>query len=484
MNNIAVHIRQENKSRGRRPAVIEPTGQWSYDELLEEVRKLRQSLPLSIIRPGCRIAFQCEDGFAFIVGSLALLEAGSAIVPIDNSLPQEEVERILTRMQAHGFLYRPESETETPDDPLLETGVNHQCRFRWRPLAVDSPPTFVGTEGNLVSPAFIRFSSGTTGASKGVVLSHKTIFERTDAADKGLKITAEDRVLWVLQMSHHFVVSILLFLRRGAAIILGSQDFPRSLEKISEVTGVTFIYASPFHYQLLAADDNVAPSSLNQTRLALSTAMKLPAETAGKFAEKFGFNLAQAYGIIEIGLPFINLNPNTGSRDSVGQLLPDYELWIKEPDSRGIGRVFIRGPGMFDAYFSPWQPRNEVLEDGWFNTGDLGRLDERGNLEIVGREKNVIICAGMKIFPEEVEELLNSHPSIEESMVYGAENSLYGQIPHARVVLTEEPAEMNALQQELRRYCYTRLPSYKVPKSFIPTTALPRTVSGKIQRRR
>ena len=158
-----------------------------------------------------------------------------------------------------------------------------------------------------INPAFIRFSSGTTGASKGVVLSHEAILERTDAADKGLRITSEDTVLWVLSMSFHFVVTILLFLRRAATIVLCSHDFPGSLvEGVAKHKG-TFIYASPFHYNLLARSDLLSPGSLSNVRLAVSTAMQLPAAIAEQFSEKFGFELAEAYGIIEVGLPFINL---------------------------------------------------------------------------------------------------------------------------------------------------------------------------------
>jgi long-chain acyl-CoA synthetase len=245
---------------------------------------------------------------------------------------------------------------------------------------------------------------------------------------------------------------------------------------------VTVIYAAPLHYQLLAAGA-IPKEALSSVRLAISTAMKLPADTADAFAAKFGFELAEAYGIIEVGLPFINLSANSRNRGSVGKLLPGYELKLRHAADHGIGEVMLRGKGLFDAYFFPWQPREQCLEAGWFRTGDLGRLDAEGNLHLVGREKTVIICAGMKIFPAEVEEVLNAHPSVAESLVYGVAHSLCGQVPEARIVPARPITDPDETIAELRKHCYARLTAYKVPKAFTFTDHLPKTASGKLVRR-
>jgi long-chain acyl-CoA synthetase len=166
----------------------------------------------------------------------------------------------------------------------------------------------------------------------------------------------------------------------------------------------------------------------------------------------------------------------------VGRVLPDYQLRIGNPDSDGIGEVLIKGKGMFDAYFSPWRTRAQCTDDGWFHTGDLGRVDDTGRLYLMGRSKTVLVCAGMKVFPEEVEQVINTMPGVRESMVLGREHPQFGQIPIARVVVSAEVTDPTNLLAELRGFCCQKLSAYKVPVEFLPVTDLPKTPSGKIAR--
>jgi acyl-CoA synthetase (AMP-forming)/AMP-acid ligase II len=135
---------------------------------------------------------------------------------------------------------------------------------------------------------------------------------------------------------------------------------------------------------------------------------------------------------------------------------------------------------MFDAYVSPWMNREDALADGWFDTGDLGRLDDTGALFLLGRKKSVINFVGMKIFPFEVEEVLDTHPAVRESLVYGEPHPNYGQIPCARIVW--KPGVAVPDMNDLRRYCFERLAPHKVPKSFEVVEGLERTASGKLRR--
>jgi long-chain acyl-CoA synthetase len=135
---------------------------------------------------------------------------------------------------------------------------------------------------------------------------------------------------------------------------------------------------------------------------------------------------------------------------------------------------------MLDAYYSPWQGREDILNDGWFKTGDLGKIDKDGFLTIVGREKDVINFVGMKVFAQEVESVLNQHPQVKESLVYGAAHPQYGQLPMAKIVLRTENVVPDV--NDLRRFCYQRLAQYKVPKDFTFVDSILKTASGKIKR--
>jgi long-chain acyl-CoA synthetase len=313
-----------------------------------------------------------------------------------------------------------------------------------------------------------------------VLLSHETILARTDAADQALRITPADTVIWVLSMSFHFVVTILLYLRRGATIVICRQPFPESFLDAGSGRAGTVFYATPFHYQVLAASPLAPPDCLSGLRLALSVAMKLGDETAEAFASKFGIGLAEAYGIIEVGLPFVNSRAAPRKLGCVGRALPGYEIRIAAPDRQGVGTILLRGPGMFDAYVSPWRLRSDIAEDGWFDTGDVGLLDADGDLFILGREKNVINFAGMKVFPDEVESVLGAHPAVADCEVYGVSHPLWGQMPCARIVV--RPGATPPAHNDLRRFCFQRLAGHKVPKEFVFVDGLIRTVSGKLRR--
>ena len=473
--NIVESIRRQTLSHRDKAALVEGKSSITYGQLLDRVWQLQQQLMQHGITPGQRIAFRCADGIDYVIGALALLAANAAVVPVTDSLTPSEIQDTISRIDVHGILTH--NALATPDTASKVDEV-----FNFLPRQPQGT-ALLPAGFQALNAAFIRFSSGTTGASKGVVLSHRTILERTDAANLGLEITSNDVILWVLGMSHHFVVSILLFLRQGATIVIANQNFPFSIFETAVSVPVTFIYASPVHYYLLAMAASVTPQTLQHVRLAISTAMKMPRDISRAFADKFGFAPAEAYGIIEIGLPLLNRTPATGGEGTVGQILPAYQLWIRNPDAHGIGEVLIRGQGMFDAYFSPWQTREQCLEEGWFHTGDLGRLDSENRLCLLGRCKTVIVCAGMKVFPEEVEEVINATAGVKESLIYPQEHPQFGQIPLAQVVL-QPGTDPAALSEEIRNRCREKLSSYKVPAdiSFVPSLA--KTSSGKLIRHR
>jgi long-chain acyl-CoA synthetase len=474
--NIVELIRKETAGLESRIAIIDGENSITYRDLLSRAAELCRELQSHGLTAGQRIAFHCRDGIDYVLGALALLEAGAAVVPIAEALSSDESLQTIERIDVHGIL----SQASLARGNLAD-GTKIVGPFHFLPRATTASAE-LDKRCRAIDAAFIRFSSGTTGESKGVVLSHRSIQERTDAANRGLAVSERDQILWVLAMSHHFVVSILLFLRRGSTIIVANQFFPFSIVQAAIAHPITMIYGSPVHYDLLTRSDTVPSAALKNIRLAISTSMKMPRDISARFSAKFGFAPAEAYGIIEIGLPFINTEPGPDSSGTVGKILPDYQLRISEPNQIGVGEVLIRGGGMFEAYFSPWKTREEIAPGGWFDTGDLGRLDEEGRLWLVGRSKTVLVCAGMKVFPEEVEEVINSMPGVRESRVFGREHAQFGQVHIAQVVLASDTSDSAMILTGLRNYCCRHLSAYKVPVEFLQVNSLPKTASGKIAR--
>jgi long-chain acyl-CoA synthetase len=474
--NIVEIIRTETSTVREKLAITDGPIELTYAQLLSAVDRVAETLAGQGVEPLQRVAFLCEDCADYIIGNLAILRMGAVVVPVSPSLMGDELEQVLDRMDVHALVYDTAIHSRPEGRVLEATGLTARVFGLVRRSVRDDLPS----EYARLNPAFIRFSSGTTGASKGVLLSHETIVARTDAADRGLHITDRDVVIWVLSMSFHFVVTILLYLRRGAAIVICRQPFPESFLDAAKRRRGTVFYASPFHYHTLAMSPLVPADCLSNVRMAISTAMKLSDETAAAFAKKFGFELVEAYGIIELGLPFINAGDGRKKRGCVGQVQPGYEVRIERPDADGAGVITIRGPGMFDAYVSPWRSRAGVSADGWFDTGDVGRIDEDGDLFILGREKNVINFVGMKIFPYEVEAVVASHPAVKECLVYGAAHPQFGHLPCVQIVLKDGATKPGV--NELRRFCYERLAEHKVPKEYSFVDHLDRTASGKVKR--
>jgi long-chain acyl-CoA synthetase len=449
-------------------AVIDNGLEISYTALFKQVDDCAELLRQAGVLPHARIAFIAENSARYVILSLAVLSIDAVIVPISVNTSAPEQEAIYANLEINflltGSRHPQHGKQITPEWYL--TDLNRELR----PIEL--------AHGRRA--AFIRFSSGTTAASKGVILSHQAIAERT-AACTGLLIGEGGKVLWVLDMAFHFIVTIILFLRRRAALVLCPPPVETAMITLLRQYEINLLYATPYHYRLLLQSPDCVKSDLAAVQMAVSTAMRLEPADAERFTQKFGIALSQAYGIIEVGLPAVNNSCSSAKIASVGKLQPAYELKLHQPDSSGTGEIWLRGPGMFDAYFAPFRLRTGICPDGWFNTGDLGYLDQEGYLFIAGRTKQLINFMGMKIFPESVETVINQYPLVAESRVFGKKFSA-GEYPAAELVLNPG-GELNDVElMRLRRYLFAALAGYAVPKEFSVVPALPRTASGKIIR--
>lgn len=486
MFSIVEAIRQRADSSA--VALVQKDRSLTYQALFQQCDALAQSIraslpvdPAGVSRP--RIGVHFPSSLDYVPLALATLAAGGCFVPIPDELAEEEKRDLATRTALDAVLVLESLATWLPETAQT---VGDLTIAEQKVLIKKLPPpqaSFPLTEFEKINPAFIRFSSGTTGKSKGVLLSHESLLERITSANEGLRIAPGDRVLWVLPMAHHFAVSIVLYLYHGATTIIEETHMGEDLLKAGAEHKATVMYGSPVHYRQLVEAPPVA--EWTTLRLAVATAAALDAATAEKFHARFGLPLVQGLGIIELGLPLINLTGALEAPEAVGQPLSAYECLLKdesgqEPPTGQPGEICLRGKGMFDAYLDPWLPRAEVTDAaGWFATGDLGKRDAAGRVTLCGRTKTLINVGGMKVFPEEVERILDSHPKVQRALVEARLHPLYGEVPIVRYIPAPEGAPTT---MELRNHCRTYLAGYKIPLLFSVVTELPLTASGKLKR--
>lgn len=480
--NLAELVHASADRYGRRPAVtdVRSSRSLTYEELARETQRVSGFLRSQGIEPGQRVGLCAPNGLPYLPAAFGLLESGACLVPIATNLTPAEVSDILARVDVNGCLSWSGGELfqGSPVAASVHGGPCDGFTFQWIDRERDAPTPF-----HRVNPAFVRFTSGTTARSKGVVLSHEATAARVEACDRVLSFSPEDRIAWVLPLAYHFAVTMVAYVRAGAHVLLCAPTLPASLADAIRRTNASVLYASPLHFERMSHVEPAAP--LTSLRLALSTSAPIAAAVMARFESAYGVPVGQAYGLIEAGLPCINLGTEGFDPGSVGAPVPGYEIAVFAEEGQRLsqnarGEIGIRGSGLFSAYYAPWMLREQITRDGWFMTSDIGRLDDAGALRLEGRKAAVIFVAGLKFFPEEVEECINQFPGIKECRVFGRPHSRLGEVPCAEIAVSSAGVDLEGL----RAHCARLLSSYKVPLDFTMVAAVPRTPGGKILRRR
>ena len=456
-------------------AIMDEYGEMSYQELLTQTERLKNQFLDAGIKQGVGLGIMGKNSRAFVIAMLAGMACGAVVIPISHQLKQAEIATIIKETQLHAVLDDGSGVIPLSEQGLVFSIGSQSLRLVWTTVSISKPITA------LQQACFIRYTSGTTGTSKGVVLTHQSVLARVDTSYQALNLDCNDKVLWVLPMAFHFLVTILVYIRAGAGLIICQDIYAQTLIQQANLHQATFLYAAPMHFRLLAADTSV--ELMPSLKVAISTSSAIPKEIVTQFTQRFNVVLIQAYGIIEAGLPLLD-QVDDADIESVGYPATGFEVALLDGDDQVLigentGRLALRGAGLFDAYLSPWQLLADCLVNGWFLTGDLAHRQVDGRIRICGREKTMINIAGNKAFPEEIEAVLRQYEMIEQAYVYGQSHPLMGEIVCADVVV-KQGAELTV--EAVLRFCRTQLSTYKVPQRLKTVTQINQTHSGKIRR--
>ncbi|MGQ9829570.1 MAG: acyl-CoA synthetase [Roseiflexus sp.] len=443
------------------------------------------------VERGDRVALYLENSPAFVAAYLGAHMIGAIVVLVNTQYRQTELRHILNDSEACVIIV----------DDQAHADLVSQAQENVRIILADA----VALEGTDDAPewtsepapddiALLGYTSGTTGRSKGAMLTHANLMANSAAVTRAWHWTERDRLLLTLPLFHVHGLGVGL---NGALFTASTVDLRRGFDATDVIDTLargetTMFFGVPTMYTRLIAEARRrlaegAPLRVDAVRLFVSGSAPLNPQTFAEFEELFGQRILERYGMTET---IMNLtNPYDGERrpGTVGMPFPGQEARIvdvrtRQPLSDGsIGEIQVRGPHVFAGYWRNPQATAAAFDtDGWFNTGDLGWRGDDGYFVITGRARELIISGGYNIYPREVEEVLLDHPAVAEVAVVGLPDPEFGEQVVAVVVPTVQPRD--GLEQELIDWCRARLASYKKPRRIIFAATLPRNALGKVQK--
>ena len=433
---------------------------------------------------------QTEKSFEALALYLACLRIGALFVPLNMAYTTSEMEYFLTDAEPTVLICAPRTEVE----------LNELCRSRKIAImtlgdnqdgslieaARRASGVCAAVDRDVDDLAAILYTSGTTGRSKGAMLSHTNLLSNTDSLVKAWRFTSEDTLLHALPIyhAHGLFVAVHVLLRvQGRMIFLPKFDVDLVIDKLSHATSFMGV---PTFYTRLLTHTNFNKEYLGHMRLFISGSAPLLAETHRDFEAKTGHCILERYGMTETTMN--TSNPYEGERraGTVGFALPNIELRIVSLETgemlpeNEIGQLEVRGPNVFQGYWRmPEKTADEFCDDGFFMTGDIAQKDQDGYITIVGRSKDLVISGGYNIYPKEIESEVDALDGILESAVFGVPHCDFGEAVIAVVVVQQNfQVDHKALIEQLQK----RLASFKCPKRIFSVDVLPRNTMGKVQK--
>jgi len=470
-------------------------GVHSRGAVARRARRVAAALEAAGVRPGDRVVLSLRKNAWLPACHVGALAAGAIVTPVDPAHPDAALA---------GLLRRAEPVLGLADAALAARGLRFAPGLRWWCPGEDPPAgaEHLADEGPLApgavprgadDPALLVFTSGTTGTPKGVPLSHGNVASNLDALARVWEWSEEDRLLHVLPVFHLHGLGVALYgsLRVGGVLILHERFDAERVLREAGPAGVTLLMAVPtILHRLVKAAPAHGAGALAGLRAVISGSAPLAPALFERFRQCFGLEPLERYGMSETLMNASNPLRGVRKPGSVGPPLAGVEIELRDPRSgasagRGPGEVWVRGPNVFRGYWRDPEASAAAFADGWFRTGDLGRLDEDGYLFLVGRAKELIVTGGYNVSPAAVEQALGAEgdPRIAELAVAGVPDPDLGERVVAFAVAAA-PGEWPAIETALRARAEASLPRYARPRAYVRVERLPRNALGKLERSR
>ena len=454
---------------GRRKEVgLEWKGrEYTFEEIDARSNRMAHALRARGLNRESRICVYLPNRIELIDLYLAAVKLGAIFVPINILYREREISQILADAEPHLFV------TEAELDALNQEALAQSSGMEHAPIDGDAPAAMV-------------YTSGTTGRSKGAILTHNNFAVNAVNLCACWQITQADRFLLALPLFHvHALANGLhCWLLSGCRMrLLERFEHEKAASEFLDFRPTLFFGVPAIYVRLLATPPDHARKIGGVMRLFVSGSAPLPALVFEEFRALFGQTILERYGMTET---LMNLsNPYGGERrpGSVGFPLPGVSARIVEPASGAdvregqIGELYLKGSNIFAGYWRREEATREAIVDGWFHTGDLAARSPDGYITLCGRRSDLIISGGFNIYPREIEEFLMEQPEVAEAAVAPEPDRIRGEVPVAYVVL-RQPTDARILEER----CRAKLASFKIPRRFIEVEKLPRNALGKVQK--
>ena len=461
-----------------------------YRDFWQGAEQMAAALTDLGVEPGDRVAVQTPKTVAMLQLYVGTVLAGGVFLPLNTAYTPAEVEYFLTDARPRVFVCDPAKRDALTQiagkagvSALLtlasdESGTLTQARDA-------QTPGFQAVPRGATDLAAILYTSGTTGRSKGAMLTHRALASNSLTLRDYWQFTDKDVLIHALPIFHThglFVATNVTLMAGGSCIFLPGFDAAKIIELMPRATSLMGV---PTFYTRLLDQPELADASRNM-RLFVSGSAPLLADTHDRWRETTGHAILERYGMTETNMN--TSNPYDGDRraGTVGFPLPGVELKVTDPKSGDpladgeIGVIEVRGDNVFAGYWQmPEKTAEELREDGWFITGDLGFVDDRGYVTIVGRGKDLIITGGFNVYPKEVESVIDELPGVNESAVIGVPHKDFGEGVVA-IVVPQKGASLS--ETDVVAGLSEQLAKFKQPKRVVIVDELPRNTMGKVQK--